>query len=535
MKYQLFICTIFSIVLTVQSFNVNSGNNVAAYWGQNGAAGGGKPYQTQIDTYCTDNTYDVIFVSFLNTFFSSENIIGTSIPAPGLNLANMCGSLYPGYSQLLQCPAVGSGIQTCQTKGKAVILSLGGAVGSYGFSSSAQAQQFATTVWNMFLGGNNPTYPRPFGAVQLDGVDLDLENGQSQYFDVFVQTLKNTYFANAPKKYYVTAAPQCVYPDASIGPNPGTALSTGLLDFINIQFYNNYCGLASGSSFNYNTWANWITANSPNTKIFIGAPADTYAAGSGYVTAQTLTNLVSTYINSPTFGGVMLWDISVAQGNIVSGSTTYGQYVSKYLKQAKPTTGGSTTSTTTSSTTTVKPTTGSTTSTTGTTTVKPTTGSTTSTTTVKPTTGSTTTTGTTTVKPTTGSTTSTTSSTTTVKPTTTTTTTGPSTTSTTGTTTSPSTLAFSQSVTSQWGSGSGITSQINGQVTNNGASSVSNPKFTSPQSSLISGMWGLESATVNGQIVWSLPSWSTTLAPGSSVSFGYAINSANPATFTRIA
>ncbi len=46
-------------------------------------------------------------------------------------------------------------------------LSLGGAGGSVGFSSDSQAQTFADTVWNTFLGGSSST--RPFGDAVLDG------------------------------------------------------------------------------------------------------------------------------------------------------------------------------------------------------------------------------------------------------------------------------------------------------------------------------------------------------------------------------
>jgi chitinase len=63
-------------------------------------------------------------------------------------------------------------IKTCQGLGKIVLLSLGGAVGDYGFSSSSEAQTFATTVWNLFGEGTSPT--RPFGSSVVDGFDLGL-------------------------------------------------------------------------------------------------------------------------------------------------------------------------------------------------------------------------------------------------------------------------------------------------------------------------------------------------------------------------
>lgn len=60
-----------------------------------------------------------------------------------------------------------SDIKYCQSKGKLVTLSLGGATGSVGFQSEDQANAFAETIWNVFLGGSSST--RPFGDAILDG------------------------------------------------------------------------------------------------------------------------------------------------------------------------------------------------------------------------------------------------------------------------------------------------------------------------------------------------------------------------------
>ena len=62
---------------------------------------------------------------------------------------------------------MGADIKTCQSKGKIITLSLGGAGGAVGFTSDSQAETFADTVWNVFLGGSSTT--RPFGDAVLDG------------------------------------------------------------------------------------------------------------------------------------------------------------------------------------------------------------------------------------------------------------------------------------------------------------------------------------------------------------------------------
>lgn len=53
----------------------------------------------------------------------------------------------------------------------------------------------------------------------------------------------------------------------------------------------------------------------PDVKVFIGAPASSSAAGSGYVDASTIATIIEqTSSEYTSFGGVMLWDMSQAYG-----------------------------------------------------------------------------------------------------------------------------------------------------------------------------------------------------------------------------
>lgn len=66
-------------------------------------------------------------------------------------------------------------IKTCQGLGKKVLLSLGGAVGSTAFSSTSQAQSFATKLWDLFGAGTGESSEmKPFGDVTVDGFDLGM-------------------------------------------------------------------------------------------------------------------------------------------------------------------------------------------------------------------------------------------------------------------------------------------------------------------------------------------------------------------------
>lgn len=74
--------------------------------------------------------------------------------------------VFPG-TQLANCSFMAQDIEDCQSKGKVLTISLGGATGDVGFSSSSQAKDFADTIWNQFLGGTSDI--RPFGDAVLDG------------------------------------------------------------------------------------------------------------------------------------------------------------------------------------------------------------------------------------------------------------------------------------------------------------------------------------------------------------------------------
>ncbi|CAM0141270.1 Chitinase 2 [Umbelopsis sp. WA50703] len=299
---------------TASAFNEQCNDNSAIYWGQNsyGAVNSADTanWQQPLSYYCQDDGIDVIPIAFLNKFFSVGNL-------PEINLANTCNnvdnSTFPG-TNLADCSSLATDIEFCQSKGKIVTLSLGGAGGGVGFQSDSDATSFADELWNLFFGGSSSD--RPFGAAVLDGIDLDIENGGSTGYVAFVNQLQ-THFQAASKKYYVTAAPQCVYPDANLG----SVINTVAVDAIYVQFYNNPCGLQNFnvvSDWNFGIWDYWArnVSPNPNVKVYIGAPASSTAAGTGYVSPSTLASILqTTQKDFPSFGGVMMWDASQAYAN----------------------------------------------------------------------------------------------------------------------------------------------------------------------------------------------------------------------------
>ncbi|EIM83467.1 glycoside hydrolase [Stereum hirsutum FP-91666 SS1] len=301
--------------ILTQAFDGSRYDNVAVYWGQNshGAADAADTadYQKTLSYYCEDDAIDVIPIAFVYTFFSTGGL-------PAINLANTCNptdnSTFSG-TNLADCSALASDIETCQAKGKILTISLGGAGGSVGFTDDSEAETFADTIWNLFLGGSSDT--RPFGSAVLDGVDLDVESGGSTGYAAFVTRIRS-YTDSASKTYYITAAPQCVYPDSALG---GVLNAVGF-DAVYVQFCeNNQCGLqnfGTASDWDFGLWDNWARTVSPNpdVKIYIGAPASSTAAGGGYQDISTLSSIAVQMRNSyPSFGGVMLWDASQAYPN----------------------------------------------------------------------------------------------------------------------------------------------------------------------------------------------------------------------------
>ncbi|CAL8123256.1 unnamed protein product [Prunus armeniaca] len=233
---------------------------IAIYWGQNGNEG-------TLEETCATGNYEFVNLAFLPTFGNGQT--------PMINLAGHCDPYTNG------CTGLSSDIKSCQAKG--------------------DARQVATYLWNNFLGGSSTS--RPLGDAVLDGIDFDIEGGTNLHWDDLARYLSA--YSKQGKKVYLTAAPQCPFPDAWVG----GALKTGLFDNVWVQFYNNPpCQYSSGDLRNLeNAWKQWIS-DIPATKIFLGLPAAPAAAGSGFIPVADLTSKVLPAIKgSPKYGGVMLW------------------------------------------------------------------------------------------------------------------------------------------------------------------------------------------------------------------------------------
>jgi chitinase len=162
------------------------------------------------------------------------------------------------------------------------------------------------------------TVDRPFGKAVVDGFDFDFE-ATANNLAAFGQKLRSLMDAAGGKKFYLSAAPQCVFPDAAVG----AALNAVSFDFVMIQFYNNWCGVSNfveGSTtqnaFNFDVWDNWAKTTSPNknVKLLIGVPAAA-GAGGGYTSGSKLKAAINWSQKYSSFGGAMMWDMSQLYSN----------------------------------------------------------------------------------------------------------------------------------------------------------------------------------------------------------------------------
>ncbi|KAH7673753.1 Chitinase protein [Dioscorea alata] len=276
------------LALAALSISCNAGiGKISTYWGQYSD-------EPSLAEACSTGNYDIVVIGFLHKFGNFQ--------IPEINLAGHCNPTIPH-----DCAKISHDIKACQSQGIKVFLSLGGAGGT--LVSTEDAQQVADYLWNNFLGGSSSF--RPLGDAVLDGIDFAITGATTAlYWDELAQMLYDySQYSQQEqgKKVYLSALPQCQYPDYWVG----KALATGLFDYVWVQFFNNQpCQYSNGNAINLlNSWEQW-TSSVPNAVIFLGLPASPDAAFSGgYLTPEQLVSEVHpNIINSDKYGGVMLWN-----------------------------------------------------------------------------------------------------------------------------------------------------------------------------------------------------------------------------------
>ncbi|KXT05133.1 hypothetical protein AC578_7549 [Pseudocercospora eumusae] len=315
-------------------FNPSAKTNVVTYWGQG-------PNQKRLVETCKNDAIDVVSIGFVNQF--PDN---TGNDYPGTNFGSACyGDVYTlpngqNSSLLKTCPNIGPDVTTCQqTYGKKIFLSIGGGYPTtYYLKNDTTARTFADFLWKAWGPVQSGyTGPRPWGNASVDGFDFDIEsyispapagntNYQTSGYAAAINHLHNDlYPTDTTKSYYTSAAPQCVLPDSHLS----SVLSSAWFDFMFIQFYNTpQCSARAGiqytqgKSTNDITFHNWAQSKSlnPNVRYYIGLPAATGAASNAsfYLTPDEAQQTVNRfYTNNSLFGGIMTWEATYSQNNVI--------------------------------------------------------------------------------------------------------------------------------------------------------------------------------------------------------------------------
>ncbi|KAI1825400.1 glycoside hydrolase family 18 protein [Xylaria intraflava] len=305
------------------------------YWGQNG---GGTIENNDLSTYCTaDSGIDIIVLAFLYSW-------GNGNDTPSGTIGQSCFISNTGEGQ--NCDALSSAITTCQSNGIKIILSLGGAAGSYSLASDDEATTIGNYLWNAYGNSGSTDVQRPLGDAYVNGFDFDLEsNNGNEYYPTMISALRSNFGSNSSETYYITGAPQCPIPE----PNMGVIIDNAKFDYLWPQFYNNNnytvpCALPinGNAPFNYDDWVTY-TAGTPSAdaKLFIGVPAAPLAANGGpagetyYATPAQLADIVSEYKSHDRFSGIMMWAAGFSDSNVIN-DCTYAQQAKSILTTGSP-------------------------------------------------------------------------------------------------------------------------------------------------------------------------------------------------------
>ncbi|KFZ05940.1 hypothetical protein V501_07886 [Pseudogymnoascus sp. VKM F-4519 (FW-2642)] len=322
---------------------------VATYWGQTGGT---------LRDYCDTADTDYIPVGFIDYFPAQGN------GWPGSNYGSSCwATTYtaPGYNgvddplnnRLLDhCTGMAQDIQYCQSKGKKILLSLGGGPNTYSLTGKEDGEAFADFLWAAY---GPPTLewvgPRPFDplpgtegegiATIVDGFDFDIEHPDTDNSVGYIAMINRlrSYFPDGG--YLITGAPQCVVNDV----NMDLMIQGAQFDIIWVQFYNtdgcaardwvklnpDYATTGVETTvpeqyphggFSYDAWLKRLQApgsKSKNAKLSIGvlgAPnMDPTIPIEYYLSADQLKPLIDEYYCHDNFGGFMIWDAVFAGNN----------------------------------------------------------------------------------------------------------------------------------------------------------------------------------------------------------------------------
>lgn len=214
-------------------------------------------------------------------------------------------------------------IQNVQATGKKVLLSVGGATATIDLTTTANRDAFVTSIGTILT-----TYG-------FDGLDIDIENGASILVNggsianpqsaaqinliAAIRTIMQNYRATYIRKMILTFAPETAYIQGGMsgygniwgGYLPIVDALRDSLDLIHVQLYNSGTMYGIDNQIYTQGTADFIISQTeavikgfaarapggafagiPASKVAVGLPASTNAAGGGYVDSATITSAI---------------------------------------------------------------------------------------------------------------------------------------------------------------------------------------------------------------------------------------------------
>jgi chitinase len=266
----------------------------------------------EIKLAAVPSNYDLIAVAFADAT-GTPGAVSFSID-PGLS------SSVGGYTN----DQFKADVATLHSRGKKVIISVGGQNGTISVSDSGSATNFANSIYSLM---------QTYG---FDGVDIDLENGVNPTY--MAQALRSIR-SKAGANLIITMAPQTI--DMQSPQSSYFALALNIKDILTVvhtQFYNSgsMLGCDNNAAYSQGT-VNFMVALAciqlqnglrPD-QVSLGLPATTSAAGGGYVSPSVVNQALDCLARGTNCGsfkppttypgirGAMTWSINwdVTAGN----------------------------------------------------------------------------------------------------------------------------------------------------------------------------------------------------------------------------
>jgi chitinase len=309
------------------------------------------------------NTTEAPYIQ-LNNIDTSYNVVIISFALP-TSYTDMTMTFVP--EQVTQAAFI-SQIQQLQSQGKKVLISIGGATGVINLADNTQKQNFINSMNTMI---------NTFG---FDGIDIDIEHGDGILaagtiasptapgtinLILAIESIMNTYQQTHGHKMFLTMAPETAYVQGGMsaygsiwgGYLPLIHALSDDIDIVSVQLYNS--GTIYGIDGNIYTQgtADFIVALTeatiqgfsttgglfaglPASKVAVGLPACSSAAGGGYTDTATVAAAIrylkgegpqpGSYTLTQTAGypdlrGMMTWSINWDAAANCGGAYTFAQ------------------------------------------------------------------------------------------------------------------------------------------------------------------------------------------------------------------